>query len=132
MTRGRNEFVAPDTGAWRRMLTARPVHNQAARVVESEGDAVTVYVRTIRPWYMVPPLSWIVPNRPERKAVLDRLGSQVWRACDGDRTVEAVIDAFAAEHGLTFHEARGAVTTYLKSLVKRSVLAMAITEEPAA
>jgi len=58
-----------------------------------------------------------------------RLGSQVWRWCDGERTVEAVVDAFAAAHGLTFHEARVAVAGYVSSLVKRGALAIAMPKE---
>ena len=81
--------------------------------------------------YMLPPLSWIVPHRRERRVVLDRVGSQMWRQCDGERTVEAVIDAFAATHDLTFHEARVAVTTYIKSLVKRGVLVIVMPKEQA-
>jgi hypothetical protein len=112
------------------MLTARPVQNAAARVVDEGGD-VTVYVKSVQPWYMIPPLSWIVPHRPERVSVLDGLGSQVWRWCDGRRTVEDIIDVFAGEHDLTFHEARVAVTGYVKSLVQRGALAIVMSEEGA-
>ncbi len=125
------DSVVPKTGSWKRMLAARPVHNAAARVVDEAGGDVAVYVKSIRPWYMFPPVSWIVPYRPERKTVLDRLGSQVWRWCDGERSVEDIIDAFAGEHDLTFHEARVAVTGYIKSLVQRGALAIAMSEEDA-
>ncbi len=138
MTLGRSKRAATDDGSWKRMLSARPVHNMAARVDELDGpstspgsDAVVVYVKNVRPWYMLPPLSWIVPHRRERRVVLDRVGSQMWRQCDGERTVEAVIDAFAATHDLTFHEARVAVTTYIKSLVKRGVLVIVMPKEQA-
>jgi len=49
--------------------------------------------------------------------------------CDGERTVEAIIDAFAAEHRLTFHEARVAVGGYLRSLMARGALAMVMAQE---
>ena len=124
--------VAPGAGSWKRMLDARAVRNTAARADQDDPGAVVVHVKTVRPWYMVPPVSWIVPHRPERKVVLDRLGSQVWRWCDGERTVENVVDAFAADHDLTFHEARVAVAGYISSLVKRGVLAIVMPEEDAA
>ena len=119
---------AHDHASWGPMLLARAVHNTAATVDQDGEDAVRIGVRTIRPRYLVPPLSWIVPVRPERRVVLDRLGLEVWRLCDGVRTVEAVVDAFAAAHGLTFHEARAAVTGYINSLVRRGVLAVVLAE----
>jgi len=131
MTEAESKSIEPDAGSWQRMLSARPIHNAAARVAEEDDGAVAVYVKTVQPWYMIPPLSWIVPHRPERKMALDNLGSQVWRWCDGDRTVEGIIDAFAEKYALTFHEARVAVTGYVKSLVKRGVLAVAMSEKRA-
>jgi hypothetical protein len=129
MTQTESKSIVPDGGSWKRMMSARPVHNVAARVAEEDDGAVAVYVKTVQPWYMIPPVSWIVPHRPERKMVLDNLGSQVWRWCDGDRTVEGIIDAFAEKYALTFHEARVAVTDYVKSLVKRGALAVAMSEK---
>ena len=132
MTQSASDSVASKTGSWKQMLTARAVHNAAARVVDEDGCDVAVYVKSVRPWYVFPPISWIVPHRAERASVLDRIGSQVWRWCDGERTVEDIIDAFADEYALTFHEARVAVTGYIKSLVQRGVLAIVIPEEDAA
>jgi hypothetical protein len=79
-----------------------------------------------RPQYLVPPLSWIVPFHPERRLVLDRLGTEVWTLSDGRHTVEQIVDLFAEGHKLTFHEARVAVTGYLKTLIERGVLAIAM------
>ncbi len=123
---------APDPASWRPMLLARAVHNTAATVHQDGEDAVRIGVKTIRPWYLVPPLSWIVPVRPERRVVLDRLGLEIWRLCDGVRTVETVADVFAAAHGLTFHEARAAVTGYINSLVRRGVMAVVLPEDRSA
>jgi len=123
--------AAPGAGSWKPMLNARAVHNAAARVTEGDDGCVVVYVKAVRRWYMVPPISWVVPHEAERRVVLDRLGSQVWQWCDGERTVEGVVDAFAAEHDLTFHEARVAVAGYISSLVKRGVLVIVMPEESA-
>jgi len=94
-------------------------------VAEGGDGCDVVYVKAVRPWYMAPPISWVVPHQPERKVALDRLGPQVWRWCDGERTV-------AAEHALTFHEARVAVAGHISSPVKRGVLAIVMLEEDAA
>jgi len=114
--------------SWRSMLAARPVRNAAATATERD-DAASIAVRTRRPGWLVPPLSWIVPHRPTRTCHLDRLGTEVWHQCDGERTVEAIVDAFAEQHRLTFHEARVAVTSYLRSLVQRGALAVALSDD---
>ena len=117
-------------GPWLGLLRSRPVRNTAARVEEHDGDRVVVYVRQKRPGFLVPPLSWIVPFRRERRAVLDRVGTRLWRMCDGHRTVEALIDSFRSQYGLTFHESRTAVAGYLKLLTERGVVAIATQELP--
>jgi hypothetical protein len=73
-----------------------------------------------------------VPVRAERHVTLDELGAAIWRGCDGVRRVEDLVDAFAAEHRLTFHEARVAVTNYLSQLIRRGVLVIALPEDSAA
>lgn len=123
-----------DTGtqisrSWRRMLEARPLRNNAVRIEKDSKKNVIIYVKASRPKYLVPPLSWIVPFRPERRVILDRLGTQVWNLCNGERTVENVVDIFGEQHHLTFHEARVAVTGYIKILTQRGVLAIVLREE---
>lgn len=110
------------------MLEARPLRNAAARVEPQTGGGQCVYIKTARPRYVIPPLSWIVPFKPERTVVLDRLGAQIWQLCDGKKNVEAIVDEFAAMHRLTFHEARTAVTEYIGMLIKRGILAIALNE----
>lgn len=116
--------------SWRRMLEARPVHNAAARA-ELDGDTGVIIAVETRPprCLSVPPLSWIVPVRKERKVTLDRLGAEVWRLCDGKMTVEGVVDSFSRSHGLTFHEARVAVTGYVKGLIRHGVVAIELNED---
>ena len=108
------------------MLRARMIHNTAARETPGprNGEA-SIAVPTRRPGWLVPPISWVVRPPGARTLVLDALGVEIWTLCDGSRTVEAVIDAFAAANGLTFHEARVSVTAYLKSLLRQGALAVA-------
>lgn len=105
------------------------MRNAAARVERNVKKNIAIYVKTSRPRYLVPPLSWIVPFRSERRVTLDRLGMQVWTLCNGERTVENVIDAFKEQYNLTFHEARVAVTEYIKTLIQRGVLVITLREE---
>jgi hypothetical protein len=113
---------------WSDMLRARPTRNTAARAVENGPRGVTIYVRRRRPAWLVAPVSWVVPYAPEREVVLDALGRQVWQWCDGALTVEDIVERFKDEHRLTFHEARAAVTGYLRQLIQRGVLAIVMRD----
>jgi hypothetical protein len=126
------DVLASADGSWERMLTARPMPNTAARVEELADESVALYIAKAPSRLTRPPLSWVLQPRRERRVALDRLGAKVWRLCDGKRTVEAVVDAFAERYRLTFHEARTAVTGYLRALIQRGVVAIAVPEEPKA
>jgi hypothetical protein len=115
---------APPDPSWRRLLDARPVRNAAARVDPEPNGGLRIRVRRQRPAWLVPPISWIVALRPERTLALDALGREAWEACDGQRRLEEIVDDFARAHALTFHEARVAVSNYLKQLVQRGALAV--------
>jgi len=121
--------VKLSSASWRRMLAATPIPNQAARVATERADLlVTVPMRA--PEGRIKPLTWVLRPRKERTVRLDALGREVWSLCDGQRTVEGIVDAFANHHQLTFHESRVSVTEYLKLLVQRGALAVALAKEP--
>ena len=113
-------------GSWRQMLEATPVRNSAAAVKRRGSDGLSVEVKTIKPGYYVPPISWIMRVPEKRVAHLDRLGAEIWNLCDGVRTVEQIVDQFADNHRLTFHEARVGASSYMKMLVRRGALVMAM------
>jgi hypothetical protein len=119
---------APVSGAdgrssWERMLLALPIRNSSAAAEGHGAEAVELTVPRRRPKYLTP-LSWLVKVRPTRTIVLDRLGTQIWQSCDGKRTVEQVVEGFAQTHRLSFHEARTAVTGYLRELIERGAMAI--------
>ncbi len=109
------------------LLDATPVANQAARI-EKHGEGMVVYLPIRRRWWMKPPFSWAMPYRDERGVALDKLGTEVYRAVNGRRTVEQIIDAFAEAHRLRFHEARLAVMQFLRMLAERNIVALAIPD----
>ncbi len=111
-------------GPWWPAMMTRPVRNSAAAVGE-EDDAKLVTVRQERPRWLVPPLSWVIRPRLRKTVRLEGLSLKIWQRCDGRRRVIELADELAAEHGLTFHEARVAVSDYLQRLVKRGLVALA-------
>lgn len=106
--------------------------NQAMEVTRRPDGSTLVSVPIPRPWYLVPPLSWILPFSHQRRVELDRLGSYVLAMCDGKQTVEKMIEKFAADHKLSFREAQLSVTDFLKKLLQRGIVAIVGREKDAA
>ena len=108
------------------MLMATPIRNTAARVELIDDGGLRLTVPRRRPAFLVPPISWFIHPRATRALLLDRLGAHVWALCQEDRTVEQVVDTFAETHQLTFHEARVAVGNYIRQLIERGAMAIAV------
>ena len=110
------------------LLDAVPVVNQAVKVRQS-GKALTLTVPIRKRVWMGPPLSWILPFRDERRFAMDEVGQEVWRWCNGRRTTEQIIERFANKYNLRFHDARVAVTQYLRTLVQRNLVVLVLPEK---
>lgn len=111
--------------ATEKLLDAVPVANHAARG-EKRGEALMLWVPLRRTWWMRWPFTWVLPYRSERGYMLDRLGAEVWRACDGQQTTEAIIESFAERHRLSFHDARLVVLQFLQTLTQRKLVALVV------
>ncbi len=112
-------------------LAAVPTPNQA--VTSSRSAATKQLIVTIplrKPRVLVPPLSWILPFRKERRVSLDKLGEEVYTACDGRRSAAEIIEQFANRHDLKFHEARIPVMQYLRDLMQRGIIVLVGRETP--
>jgi hypothetical protein len=108
-----------------RILDAVPTPNSAVRL-ERRGESVVLFVPLRPRFWTGPPFSWLLPFRKERGYALDALGQEVFTACDGERTLEQIIEAFASRHRIRFHEARLAVTQFLRSLSERNLVALVV------
>ena len=111
------------------LLDTVPVPNRAVNVVRDGDHDFVVTVPLQRPWYMKPPLSWILPFSSLRRVSLDALGREVWQNCDGKRKTERIVEMFAANHQLSFHEARLGVLQFIRDLTRRGLLVMVGTSK---
>ena len=119
--------TAAAAGAWGALIEAGPVPNRAARVVGTEADGtLTLAVPTRKPPAWQRAFAWLIRVPAERLTVLDPVGAAIWKSCDGRHTVEEIVEKFAAQHHLSFHESRVSVTGYLTSLLRRGILAVAV------
>lgn len=112
---------------WRLMLQVRPVRNHAARM-ERTDTGLRFTVRKRKPRYLVPPLSWVIRPRLEESTRLDPMGVEILELCTGHRRAEQIVDLVAERFGLTFHEARISVASYLQALVQRGVVVLVVPD----
>jgi hypothetical protein len=108
-----------------RLLDGVPFRNTSVREESGNGGA-TLWAPVRRRWWMRPPFSWLLPLRGQKGFRLDAIGLAVWRACDGTRTVERIVEEFSARHRVSFHEARIVVMSFLQELTRRQLVAVVI------
>ena len=113
-----------DTRTTEQFLAAIPFQNVAMELDKRPGGHLLAKVQIDRPGWLVPPISWVIPYGKHRRVELDAVGAKMLDLCDGQRTVEKVIEKFAADHKLTFREAQLPVTLYLRQLTQRGVVAI--------
>lgn len=117
---------------WKPMLTAIPLRNSAVHSERTgSGGPLRLSVPRRHPAWAFPPITWIVHVPDASTLELDPLGEEIWCACDGQTSTETIIERFARTHKLTFHESRVSVTSYLKELIHRGALAVAMQESAA-
>lgn len=90
------------------------------------GEVIVTYPVAVRPW--MAKVIKVVGRRPSkpmtRQLQLDLLGTVVWDLLDGQRSVQMLIERFAAEYKLQTREAEISVTQFLRELGRRGIIGM--------
>jgi hypothetical protein len=110
-------------------LQAAPVANQAISVIPASDDGALVKIPMKHPKWLIPPISWIVPFSSHRQVRLDVVGLGVFKLCDGKKTVETIIEEFAAANKLSFREAQLPVTQFLQQMTERGIVVIVGSEQ---
>jgi hypothetical protein len=108
-----------------RSLQARPVLNRLVRVEHDEaGHAVlhvprkrTTLVKLVTRYFKLPPY---------RRVGLDELGTFVIDLCDGEHTVEDIVDKFKKRFKLKHREAELTMRKFLRELAERSIIGLIV------
>ncbi len=66
----------------------------------------------------------------QRTFGLDAYGREVYDACDGKNSVKIITQRFARKHRISQSEAEVAVTTFIKTLMSKGLVAIALNEPP--
>lgn len=109
---------------------ARPVRNPSLKWRLNDEDNVEVIIprRGDRVGRALGFLFYVPESRP---LVLDEVGSRVWQLCDGERTVEEVVETLRDEYKLDRREVEVSLTEYLRTLGKRGMIGFLVPEEMA-
>ena len=92
---------------------------------EVDGE-LKVTIRYMRPGWQ----QWLGADETcEHSMILDVLGRELYEACDGKQNVKKMVERFAAAHSISVAEAELAVTTYLRTLLKKGLIVMAIRKQ---
>lgn len=106
-------------------MDAFPHHTAGIRTTDGEDGAIKVLMHFRRGRWQ----KWFgAPAEYERQYHLDSLGREVFEACDGSEPVSAIAQAFARRHKVSVPEAEIAVANYLKTLMGKGIIRMAILE----
>lgn len=109
-----------------RVLAAVPMQLPVVSRTELDGGElrVRVGVESAR-WQR-----WLGGARHvERDFVLDRLGREVYDACNGEAEVRTIAAAFAETHQVSLAEGELSVSTYLKTLTTKGLVAITMSRE---
>ena len=108
----------PDRAEARReFLALRPRRNPAV-AWSNENDRVVLTVQRGTDW-RVRALNLFFPIPEEKRVVLDPIGSDVWRLCDGHTTVDAMARRIAKQYQVGPRQAELSLQQFFKDLVRR-------------
>lgn len=109
----------------RELLRSKPVRNSKLTWEEnSDHEAVLAIPRRRTWWLNLVARVFYVPSK--RTVVLDKIGSQLWLMCDGQHTVDQVINKIREQYKLERKEAEVSTLTYLKQLMEKGLIGLAV------
>ena len=105
-------------------LSACPVKTPPVRA-ETRNEKLYVTIEYQRPRWQ----RWLgADERCRREYGLDAYGREVYDACDGRASVHDIIRVFGKRHGISPAESEKAVTMFVKTLMSRGLIGIAISE----
>ncbi len=112
--------------AW---LKSRPVRITDDYELDEEGNAVILVEIEYKglKGKILKALS-LTPLPKYKRIVLDRMGTEVWKLCDGKHTVEDIVRHMMKKTGMSRRNMEIAVYTYLRMLVEKGLVEVIIPE----
>lgn len=107
-------------------LQCIPLQNPGAEEEENQEGLLLTYPVEVKPFFhtLVKRVTGKDTSNIRRKIQLDQMGSSVWQLIDGQRSVRDIATHFQRQHQLDNRESEISVTSFLKELGKRGLVAM--------
>jgi len=111
------------------LLKSIPVKNKLTTEVFDSELGLLIKVPIRKKWY-IKLIEIIAFNSKSHRALqLDSLGVVVYKECNGNNTLENIIDKISEMFCLTFHESRLIIMQFLESLIQNGVIAVLVGGE---
>ena len=110
-------------------LFSQPMQNPNVRA-QQRGKSLLLRIRLKQPRTskLAQAVLHLSPE-PERKVVLDSIGAGIWELCDQKNTVADIIELTRRRYKFSHKEALISVTTFLKQLGSKGLIAFAVPKE---
>jgi hypothetical protein len=103
-------------------LRLYPVRNPAVRY-ETQPSGCILLIVPLRPRGLMRLLTRLFKLPREHRIELDETGSTVWSLCDGQHSVEAIVQRLVRQYKLERREAEYALFAFLNTLTRRGFIA---------
>lgn len=110
-------------------LKMRPVRNPKLRWEKKEEGTFSIFIPLEQPEGKKRGLSKLAPAPKEKQIQLDKVGSIVWELCDGERTMQDIVEHLHEEYKLLPSEAEVSLNAYFNQLSKRGLVGFVLPEE---
>ncbi len=103
-------------------LRLYPLRNPAVRY-ETQDNGCIMLIVPVRPRGLMKLFHRLFKLPHEHRIELDETGSTVWNLCDGQRSVEAIVQKLTRQYKLERREAEYALFAFLDTLARRGGIA---------
>ncbi len=111
-------------------LKSRPLRITEDYEIDEHGNAVillemeyTGIKGKLLKWFSITPLP------KYKRIILDDMGTEVWKLCDGKHTVNDIVKHMVKKTGMSRRNMEIAVYTYLRKLVEKGLIEIIIPSE---
>ncbi len=109
------------------ILKSRPLRNAGIQYTEKNGEIHLTLERRMTLSARILAKIFIIPKK--RILVLDSIGSEVWKLCDGKNRVIDIVKQLAKHHKLSEYEAEVSLMEYFKILAKRGIVGLEVSKK---
>lgn len=102
-------------------MRSTPIRNDAAQITASTPEKTHISI-PLRHRPLARLLKHVLPLSSAKNLELDALGMELYALCDGQHTVEQMVDLHCEKWNLSFFEARAMVLSYLRQLLQRNLI----------